>query len=138
MKKATILGIGNQREYNYIIVKRQKNFFEWLKALLSVFNFRSVDEEEEVNSKGETIGMKKKDINEFSDRHESYWAVSKDTRADVFYGKDKIFIAIITPLKNKNKLMKKLNSISDFLKPKEEFDEEGWPKGSKGIDIHNN
>ena len=36
MRKMTILGMGNSSNYNYLIVKKQKGFFEWLANLLNL------------------------------------------------------------------------------------------------------
>ena len=34
MKKMTILGIGSSTNYNYLIIKKEEGFFEWLQELL--------------------------------------------------------------------------------------------------------
>lgn len=35
MKKIKVLGIGNENNLNYIIIKKQNNFFKWLEKFLS-------------------------------------------------------------------------------------------------------
>jgi hypothetical protein len=44
MKKIKVIGIGNKEEFNWIIVKKDRGFFEWLnKVLVDSFSYVSPD-----------------------------------------------------------------------------------------------
>lgn len=113
MKKVKILGIGNEGKFNYIIVRKQENFFEWLgKVMYNSFEaMPDVDKEEYIN-KNDKFVFKKKDIRKYIDKHESFEA--EGARIDIFYGKENVFISIIASLKNRKKLMDNLEKYSEF------------------------
>ncbi len=119
IEKTEILGIDNIHEgnfnYAYIIVRKNKNFFNWLcEAMYNSFeNMPDIDREEYIDKNDKFIS-KKKDIDNYIDWHESYEA--NDNRAGIFYGKEKIFINIITNLKFCKILMDNLGKYSKFVK----------------------
>lgn len=124
MEKVKILGTGNFQEknqdsYNYFIVKKNKDFFEWLADLLGeVFKTSEVD----YDYVGKNYIKRKKNIKNFIDKHENYYGNDiegrNNVRIDVFYGKDKAFIVLNMSLKIRKKFMKKLDEISVWVKTK--------------------
>lgn len=131
MKKVRVIGVGNEGRYNYIIVRKNKDFFKWLAELLGS-NFGVDDVENygyEQDKRGRWIN-RKKNINHFVDKHEGryegYSGHKDNSRIDVFYGKNDVFIVIDMSLQKRKKFMKKLNEISIWIKPKK-------PKNTKII-----
>jgi hypothetical protein len=115
MKKIKVLGIGNKEEFNWIIVKKDKDFFEWLnKVLTESFGHVSPDVNfyDRITVKNKVV-TKKKEIEYYADLHEYYDAEDK-TRIDLFYGKEKVFITILASLDNRKRLMENLEKFSEF------------------------
>lgn len=115
MKKQKILGLGNHGTFNWILVKKDSNFFEWLnKVLTESFGQISPDISfYDLIKKNEKMVTKKKKIDDYTDIHEHYDA-EDDARIDLFYGKNKIFLTIMTSLENRSAFMKNLELYSDF------------------------
>ena len=115
MRKAKICAVGNEGRFNYIILDKNKDFFDWLALLLfESFGVYDVQKYEAADKKGNWV-TRKKQIRNFTDKHESY--TSKKARVDVFYGKKKVFIAFNTSLSGRAKFMEVLNKISVWKKP---------------------
>lgn len=125
--KTKIVGMGNEEDINFIIVYKNKYFFEWLAEFMlksfGMSNYNVIGESE--CRRGDWID-KKKQIKNFTDRHEIY--KNKNARVDVFYGKRKVFIMINTPLKNKKKFGEVLGKISIWKKCK--------PANSRSLNAH--
>ena len=118
MKKIKLIGIGNQDKYNFIIVEKSPDFFNWIGNLLYPTFGKGLPDFtylERVDNEGEVI-RENKNINDYTDYHENLFS-NKD-RVDVFYGKSKIFITIYTDLSKREKLMKTLGEITTFSKNK--------------------
>lgn len=114
MIKTKICGIGSVGRFNYITVEKNKNFFWWLRVFLEEgFNYSGMVGVDDVETKKGWIIVNKK-IKDYTDTHEIYTV--KNTRIDVFYGKEKIFITINTPVSNRQKFMKVLRKISIWKK----------------------
>ena len=115
MRKINVLGLGNQEEINWIIVKKEDGFFEWLnKILIETFGSVSPDVEyEETSSKKDKVITRKMKIEDCTDIHE-YYDAEDNSRIDVFYGKEKVFIMVFTSLKNRKNLIKNLDKFSEF------------------------
>lgn len=113
MEKVRITGIGNQDEFNFLIAEKNKDFFEWLgKVMYNSFEAMPdvvtyLDDEDNYEKE------KKKKIENYTDWHESFEA--EGARIDIFYGKEKVFITVITSLKNREKLMGNLEKYSEFV-----------------------
>ena len=117
INKIKILGIGNKEKYNYIIIKKNKHFFKWLYNILqNAFDYVPDLDKEEYIDKNNKFISKKKNITNYFDKHESH--EFNNARIDIFYGKEKIFLTIITSLKNRKKIMDNLEKYSEFIKPK--------------------
>jgi hypothetical protein len=115
MKKIKVLGIGNKEEFNWIIVKKDKDFFEWLnKVLTESFGSISpdIDFYDQITVKDKVVTRKKK-IEDYTDLHE-YYDAEGNTRMGLFYGKEKVFMTVFTSLKNRKKLMENLEKFSEF------------------------
>ena len=115
MFKTKIVGIGSKGNLTYVILKKNKNFFKWLSKVL----FDSFEIYDVMYFQPDPKGnMKEKQIEEFIDIHESY---DSDTgRADVFYGKNKVFICIKATLKYRKVFMKSLTNNSVWEKKGQE------------------
>lgn len=116
MIKAKIFGMGNEGKFTYIIVEKNKMFFQWLSKLLyESFEIYDVDTVDYENKKGQWV-TKKKRIRDFTDKHETY---KGNARVYIFYGKKKVFITFNnTSLSNRQKFMKILNEISVWKEAK--------------------
>jgi len=109
MNKLKILGIGNEGGFSYLIIEKNKFFFElmekWIKKSFPkeyLFEFSTHD-------------GKKKNIKNYEDKHEYYYV--KGTRLDAFFGKNKIFLTMHTSLGNKKNLMNTFGDFAYFIKP---------------------
>ncbi len=119
MKKTTILGMGNENNLNYLIVKKEEDFFNWLKEL-----FASIEKDmrgenvtiREFVDKNEKFISKKKKIKDFTDIHEYY--NMGGIRFDIFYGSKKVFIIFNCSDNQRRRLMNKLEKISKFTEYK--------------------
>ena len=122
VNKTTILGMGNQGNLNYLIVKKEEDFFNWLKELFSSIekDMRGKDVTiSEFIDKNEKFVGKKKNIKKFIDIHE-YYNMS-GIRFDIFYGSKKVFIAFNCSINQRKKLMDKLDKISKFTEYKSKW-----------------
>lgn len=119
MDKVKITGIRNKDKFNYLIVKKRKSFFEWLCNVLynSFESVPDVDVKEYVDYNDKFVSNKKK-IKDYTDKHEIYEADSRDTRIDIFYRKNKVFLTIQTSLEKREKLMDNLEKYSNFVEYK--------------------
>ncbi len=116
MIKAKILGMGNDGIFNYIIVNKNKSLFKWMSKLFrDSLEIEFYEYDEYKNKKGEWTTRKRR-MEEFTDKHESYG--NKKAEIDIFYGKNKIFIMLRTSLEARKKLMKVLDKISSWKIPK--------------------
>jgi len=114
MEKVKILGVGNKEKLNFILVKKNKYFFEWL-AMVFYNSFEGMPnvEYKEYTDKNDNFIREKKKISKWIDKHETY--DMDESRVEIFYGKEKVFIVIYTSLKNRRKLMKYLDKYSEFV-----------------------
>ncbi len=116
--KIKILGMGNQGNFNYIIVKKEEFFFIWLKELFASLT-KIVTDDVTINEfvdKNEKFVRKKKNIKKFTDIHEYY--NMGGIRFDIFYGSKKVFIAFNCSNNQRRKVMSKLEEISNFTEYK--------------------
>lgn len=111
-----VYGMGSQGDFNYIVVKKEKQFFYTLEEMLNStfggfphisFDYDKNDMEIE------------KDISKYIDKHEFYYSGDKDIRVDVFFGHSKIFIIVRLSLENRKKFIKALEKYAHFIEPKE-------------------
>ena len=118
MLKARIIGMGNECNFNYVIVRKNKDFFKWLSTLLKdSFDISyGVEYEEPHEDKNGGWINRKKQIRYFVDKNETYR--DKKSRIDIFYGKDKVFITINTSLSKRRKFIENLKKISIWKKTK--------------------
>jgi len=95
--KIKLYGIGNEKDYSFIIVEKNANFLRWLANFLDKgFDYRG-DVETKETGVGVNCEPQAKNIEEYVDKHETYKMYhnrNKDMRVDVFYGKDRVFITI--------------------------------------------
>jgi hypothetical protein len=119
-KKMKILGIGNSHEFNYLIIKKEEGFFEWLNELL-VRSFGAISPDivyyEEIK-KGEKMVSVKKDIKKIVDIHEFYDS-DAGVRVDLFFGKNKVFMTFCCSPERRKRFMYVLDGISEFQEGKE-------------------
>ena len=109
-----VLGIGNSEEFNYLIVKKEEGFFEWLNDFLCKgFGGASPSVKYYEDTKdGETFNVKKVVKNEI-DIHE-YYDTESEVRVDLFYGKDAVFLTFFCSAEKRKVAMKVLEKISEF------------------------
>ena len=122
VNKTTILGMGNQGNLNYLIVKKEEDFFNWLKELFSSIEKDTRGKDVTINEfidKNEKFVGKKKNIKKFTDIHEYY--NMGGIRFDIFYGSKKVFIAFNCSINQRKKLMDKLDKISKFTEYKSKW-----------------
>ncbi len=112
MKKVKIHGIGNQEEFNYLIIKKDKNFFEFLEQWIAESFPNKYTIETTTHERSKDGKLKKINPKRYKDVHETYR--DEDLRIDAFFGKTKIFLTIYTPLKNRKKLMQKIEKFAEF------------------------
>lgn len=115
MGKTKILGIANRGEFNYIMVRKNKDFFSWLRKVM-YNSFEGVPDlgVKEWTDKEGNLNTQKKKIDKCVDEHESH-ECGDETKIDIFYGKEKVFIIVITSLQKRKKLMNNLDKYSEFL-----------------------
>lgn len=101
-----IVEIGNYDNFNYLVIKKHKNFFDiFTKILEELF-----DSPPSVHLWGNEDS--KKNIHECVDKHESI--NMEDVRIDIFYGKDKIFLTFVCDIKKRKKILDKIFEFSDM------------------------
>ena len=117
MNKIKIYALGNSGNFSYLIVNKNKDFFRWLALLLkdSIDYPGMVDCKEVQTGKGK-YKIVKKNLNDYIDSHEIYEDSRSHTRIDVFYGQKKIFIAVHTSLKFRDKFMSFLKKSKFYKK----------------------
>jgi hypothetical protein len=114
--KTKIYGMGHEGRFTYIVVEKSKNFFDWLARLLyRSFKTFDVDSYDFENKKGQWV-TRKKQIKNFVDKHESYYLIGRTERVDVFYGRNRVFIAVSASSKSKKKFLDVLDEISEWKK----------------------
>ena len=92
--KIKLCGIGHDGRFTFIIVEKNKYFFNWLAEILyRSFKIDDADTYTYKNKKGKWV-TKKKQINQYIDEHEVYYRINEKERVDVFYGKKNIFITL--------------------------------------------
>ena len=118
MMKTKIVAIGNQGNFNYIIVNKNKDFFDWLtKIIFNTFGYASeFIAWDEVETKKFEYDVKKKDIRQFIDCHDNF--TENNIRFDLFFGKDTVFITFISSLETRKKIVSSLEKYSIWKKPK--------------------
>jgi len=110
MKKTQILGIANSGEFSYLIVKKRKDFLEFINELFTV-----AEERFEIPIYQDIEQTKKRNIMKSLDSYESY--LGDKINVSIFYGKNKVFIAYSSSLANRKKIMRKLEELGSFIKP---------------------
>ncbi|MFA5176165.1 MAG: hypothetical protein WC413_02810 [Candidatus Nanoarchaeia archaeon] len=114
MKKLEVLGMGNFKEFIYLIIKKDKFFFKRLSVLLSkTFDINYWVEQKEVKDETYVCKEIKKQIKDYVDKHEVYKTKEKD-RIDIFYGKSKAFLIVHS--NKKSKFLKVLNKLAKLNK----------------------
>lgn len=114
MERLKILGIGNEDEFNYLIIKKDKHFFELLESWIyksfpgEYFSDISTYDDEKKNYE-----TKKKDIRKYNEVHETYG--KERLRFDAFFGKTKIFLTIYTSLEKRRILMENMGKFAHFV-----------------------
>jgi hypothetical protein len=116
MKKMKVLGSGNNDCFNYLIVEKEKEFLERLNELL--FDSFSLHLPEVMIVNTNKIDRKfiseKIEVMDAVDIHECV-GEDDETRVDVFYGNEKVFICFNCFLDKRKKFMDKLERISEFV-----------------------
>ena len=114
MNKLQILSIGNEDEFNYLIINKNKNFFEliekWLYKSFPGEHFSDISTYDDEN---DNYRCKKKNIKNYKEIHENYG--KEGLRIDAFFGKNKIFVTIYTSLEKRKAMMNTLEEIADFI-----------------------
>ena len=116
MKKMKILGIGNSGRFNYLIIKKEEGFLQWLNELLNLGIKNFIADVEYYSNEKDNYNKTLKKLSKLSDCHEVYEEASGKRRVDVFYGNKRVFISIILPESQRKKLMDKLEEISIWAK----------------------
>jgi len=120
MQKIKIIGMGNKDNYSFVIAKKNKDFFKWLKEILCCEPFH-IDPSDIEYIKSFDIKckekFKKKKIEDCVDCHENYMGFNDD-RIDIFYGRNKVFIVVNTTQGKRLKFMRSLEKNSMWTKPK--------------------
>lgn len=112
--KGKVLGIGNEGNFNFIIFEKNKNFMDNFTNLMSssLSAMPDLNTIEKIDENDKLVTQRKK-IEEIIDRHESHEA--EGARLDIFYGKDKVFVIVLTSPKNRKKLMENLEKYFVFV-----------------------
>lgn len=107
MERINIIGMGNYNNFNYLIIKKHENFSEiFTKVLESSFKYPP-----SIHSGG--LEVANRNINKHIDQHESIDI--ENTRIDLFYGKEVIFLTFICSAKKRKAI---LDKFSEFEKKK--------------------
>ena len=118
MIKTKICGMGHEGRFTFVIVEKNRHFFNWLAHLLyRSFKICDVDTYDFENRKGKWI-TRKKQIKNFIDKHESYYVIGAKERVDIFYGKDRVLITVNAPLRTKRKFLDIIEELSEWAKIK--------------------
>ena len=114
IKKLKILGIGNENEFNYLIIKKEKNFFELIEEwIYKSFPGEYFSDISKYSDEKNNYEPKKKNIKDYEEVHESYG--KEGIRFDAFFSETKIFLTIYTSLENRKKLMDNLEEYCEFF-----------------------
>lgn len=113
MKKPKLLSIGNDGPFNYIIISKEDDFFDWLIELLDYYIKKDSSLKYEIKYMDNEMPVEK-NIKAIEDHHETFRL--KSLRIDIFYGDKKIFITFITNSKNRAIINNKLAKIITELK----------------------
>ena len=110
MEKVKIQSFGNEENFYYFTIKKQGYSFAWLTVFtdlvkevslsLNLIGNRMHDEEDDFQSA------------KMIDKHESYSA--NNSRIDLFYGKDIIYITVSSNTINKGKFLDAMENLADF------------------------
>jgi len=126
-KKATIFGIGNSGDFNYIIIQKHKGMNAWLSYFLKEAFGEHYPTAIYTFEKGKHDYKKRKAEN-LKDYHEtltrSHKHINKKVkrpRIDIFYGDKTIFITLICNKRKRKKFTEVLEKISRFHMPKKNF-----------------
>ncbi|MBS3077376.1 hypothetical protein J4233_03825 [Candidatus Pacearchaeota archaeon] len=121
IKKIKAYGFANQETFSYLIVNKSSDFYFWLEGFLNQgFNAGiSIGKYTETFYSGGKVVRRKRNAVKNIDKHEYYYLNKTRTRrADLFYGKRKVFIFISAPLAVRMKAMEKLENFVTFVKYK--------------------
>ena len=114
IKKLKILGIGNENEFNYLIIKKEKNFFELIEEwIYKSFPGEYFSDISKYSDEKNNYEPKKKNIKDYEEVHENYG--KEGIRFDAFFSETKIFLTIYTSLENRKKLMDNLEEYCEFF-----------------------
>jgi hypothetical protein len=109
MKKLELKAVGSDDDFHYIILKKDKNFFQLLSQFLkNSFGIELITYD--IRYVKKKIKETKRKINSLLDIHE-YYRQGK-TRIDIFYGKKTVFISIKNA--DKKKFASELEKISKW------------------------
>ena len=116
MAKKRIIAFSKQRDSIYLIVEKDKFFFDWLSTILfKSFKLSDVSKCEYTDKKGNYIS-KEKNIKDFVDKHESYIGLSDNAPVDNFYGLARAVIIVNASKKSKEKFMGVLEKHTKWKK----------------------
>jgi len=99
MIKAKIIGEGKDNRMQYLIIKKDKSFFDWLPLFLG----RDLEKKR----------LRYGNIMESKDTHECHFTKEK-VRVDIFYANEKIYLIFYTNEKNHKVIHERFDTIADF------------------------
>lgn len=109
MQKLKLYGIGNQGTYNYLIVDFRPDFLKWFDAVVRLAKFpMDIDFEYLAAKPG-------KKMRPLKDTHMSYYDEGKKDglRIDLFFGKKKVFIVLISTPAERKRFMNAVLGLTD-------------------------
>jgi|TARA_B100001964_G_C13973329_1_gene482899 regulator of extracellular matrix RemA (YlzA/DUF370 family) len=114
MAKMKLLGIGNVKNFNYYTFEKKQGILKFLRDVLGVLNLKF-----ELVYEDENYKRTKRTLKDCVDRHESIDSMLRHkTRADIFYGKDKVFLMVHCPEKLREKFNAKVGKLTMMPKVK--------------------
>ncbi len=103
--KLKTYALGSSGDFTYIIVEKHPDFCSWFSRVTrEAFGYSAYENEEEVKE-GAEYKIVKKRAQKMTDFHEARRNIHSELRFDLFYGKDRVFIAIHAPHTAWEKLM---------------------------------
>jgi hypothetical protein len=108
MKKLKLYGIKRGNRHNIFYIEKNKIFLEKFREVLHKLGFQKYITAQELlkllGDSDNNYSVKKYSSNLYQDQY--FHFKNKEFKIDVFFGKEKIIVSVITSLNNQNKIVK--------------------------------